>query len=608
MQAAAAWLVSTLSMGPLEWWGTAKVEAWPLPLRYKAILRNPASHLTAMSLADLVMGLDWPANLFYEVEATHGDKHLQFGEVVSQSLRELFYLTYPTIALKERFLSEEDAKLRYGYYPDSIRRGVEQILGTLRKTLSKMTDAIAQITGGEQNFLLMRISPLSIPLVAATCSTSTRNLSEVEQRVFAYFINHGLHRVATDVHGAAELLTFFLGMREEQGANADKMPVQHPMYTYFEMAHYFLTRYCNILGPRVHMEKYTTLSHRVLRVPGVSWAMVMHAEWQKFDQMASALVPECTTIEALEATLNQVLPSHPPESSEPSRAAPVAAAQKSAQATYPASGPSSPTNDLEKDLLGNALSGYTKGIDNKLLAGNVYTVPVDSYIKPNSEDLGIRVCLGSDQGKPLYVYTSPSMFASLPLSEQSRMFGGEYYKKTGQMLAQQWSLQEILKKCEELNSTGMNINTGCGQFECYLSAKDAKALLQSAPAAPLNVQLAATASVPTAGSAGASPSAVRAKLHMFATEQGGRHTPVVSARPYRPQLIPEGTNDKLNAEITGNFAPISPGTSAMVSVRLGDGRPVKQGDKFIVWEEETDPLLTKFGVTGLGAVGELEVA
>jgi hypothetical protein len=46
----------------------------------------------------------------------------------------------------------------------------------------------------------------------------------------------------------------------------------------------------------------------------------------------------------------------------------------------------------------------------------------------------------------------------------------------------------------------------------------------------------------------------------------------------------------------------------MVSVRLGDGRPVKQGDKFIVWEEETDPLLTKFGVTGLGAVGELEVA
>jgi hypothetical protein len=262
--------------------------------------------------------------------------------------------------------------------------------------------------------------------MAASYSVSPRNLSEAEQRAFAYFTNHGLQKIASNITAAEELLAFFLRMRDEQGANADNAPVQHPIYVQLELAHYFLTRYCNILGPRVDQKKYPPLPHRALRVPGMSWAMVMHQAWEKFDQLPSALAPECETIEAAAATLN--------------------------------------------------------------------------------------------------------------------------------------------------------------------------------------VQHAEAASPPATALGGPSPSAVRANLHMFATDQGGRHTPVFPSGPYRPQLIPKGTNEKLNAEITGNFAPISPGTSAMVGVRLEDGRALNRGDRFVVWEEETDPDLIKFGAKGLGAVGELEVA
>jgi hypothetical protein len=136
-----------------------------------------------------------------------------------------------------------------------------------------------------------------------------------------------------------------------------------------------------------------------------------------------------------------------------------------------------PTNELERDVLDNAVSGLKKGIDNKLLADNVYTVPVDGYLKPN-EELGVKVVFsqGENQERALFVYSSLAMFHRLPFSKQVEHFGGEYYKKTGQILTVQWSLKEILKKSEDIKITGLNVNTGCGEFEFYLSIKDATAL------------------------------------------------------------------------------------------------------------------------------------
>lgn len=138
-----------------------------------------------------------------------------------------------------------------------------------------------------------------------------------------------------------------------------------------------------------------------------------------------------------------------------------------------------PTNELEKDVLDNAVSALEKGIDNTRLADNVYTVPVDANIKPNSEDLGIRVVFsqGENEERALFVYSSLAMFKRLPFSKQVELFAGEYYKKTGQILTVQWSLKEILKQSEDFTITGLNVNTGCGKFEFSLSTQDAKALL-----------------------------------------------------------------------------------------------------------------------------------
>jgi tetratricopeptide (TPR) repeat protein len=136
-----------------------------------------------------------------------------------------------------------------------------------------------------------------------------------------------------------------------------------------------------------------------------------------------------------------------------------------------------PTNDLEIDILENVASGL--GVDNKLLANHIYTVPVDAYIKPNTEELGMRVALsqGDTKERALYVYTSGSMFNNVLFSERLKMFGGEYYKTTGQFLLAKWPLKEIVAKCEELGGGGINVNTGCERFAFYLSVEQARGLL-----------------------------------------------------------------------------------------------------------------------------------
>jgi len=166
----------------------------------------------------------------------------------------------------------------------------------------------------------------------------------------------------------------------------------------------------------------------------------------------------------------------PEDHLEPPTAAPVVSGGGE-QST----GAVNPTNDLEKDVLDNTLSGFKKGIDNKLLADYVYTVPVDAYIRSNAEEPTIRILFsqGENRERSLYVYSSDAMFHTLPFSKQVQQFGEEYYRRTGKILTVRWPLKQILNKCEETDITGLNVNTGCGKFEFYLSIQDAKALLTS---------------------------------------------------------------------------------------------------------------------------------
>jgi len=299
-QAAAMWLSWMLHLDTNAF-GTDAVKGWPLPNRYRELLAYPSSFvfLTQSLVFGVYLGLFWGGGAFRSVEAAFENNLAAFSDVVCQSLRELFYLTYPTVGLKERFLSEETFKLNHGYYPDSIRQPVAQLLGKLRAVSQKLAQEIAKIPGGERNYLLVNISPLSIPMIAASLSLQCRDLTEAEQHAFDIFASQGLDTA----FGGDELLTFLVNMRNEQDANAANVPVQNPIYIQFETAHYYLTRYCNALGPRIPGRQYRELPHRALRVPGMSWNAMMQA-WAKSDpELASALFPQCKTIEMISADL-----------------------------------------------------------------------------------------------------------------------------------------------------------------------------------------------------------------------------------------------------------------------------------------------------------------
>jgi hypothetical protein len=302
IQAAAMWLCLNLNLFNLEAFGTAEVETWPMPSRYKAFFRvQPAWAGLMNSLVCVELGLFWDEASFFQVEAAFGDNP-DFGNVVCQSLRELFYVTYPTLALKERFLAEEQLKLSRGYYPDSIKPSVSHLLDILKTAHQALAQDMAKLPGGERNFLLVWISPLSIPPMASAFSLPHRVFSDAEQRALAIFETLGLEQ-QFDAAPSRELLAFLLDMRGEQDANASGVPVTHPGYICFEQAHFHLTHCCNTLGPRV-ISEYSALPYRTLRLPGFGWLKMMEA-YGKFPEFDGAWLQRYKTIEMLSAEINK---------------------------------------------------------------------------------------------------------------------------------------------------------------------------------------------------------------------------------------------------------------------------------------------------------------
>jgi hypothetical protein len=295
IQAATMWL-SMIEHGH-ENEAFEKAESSRLPHRYKDLLLLKNSRLVlAGSRLELSMGLSWDDLTFWAIELRFGTNTSGFAEVVCQSLRELFYLTYPTLALKQRFLKEEEFKLERGYYPDSIRPPLSQLLARLRTDYSKLEEDISKIPGGERNFLLNWISPLSNPMIAGLCSVTTRSFTDVEERVFGHLQNSGLEFFPPI---SQEEYPFLLALRNEQGANAANFAIEHPMYGMFEFAHYYLTRCCNTLGRHMWEKQYQELQPRALRVPGMNITQLVLGAVKSYPEAANALVPGCMTIDMI---------------------------------------------------------------------------------------------------------------------------------------------------------------------------------------------------------------------------------------------------------------------------------------------------------------------
>ncbi len=279
-----------------------------------------------------LLGIFWGPSEFCAVEQAFAQEPARFAGVVCQSLRELFYLTYPTVALKKRFLSEEDYKLAHGYYPSAVSGEVKQMLGRLRLACEKMEKEVSPAT--ERDVWLFLILPLTkaewADVAAQTAARAgmagnpypRRSLTASEEKAMEWFFDHGLENAGPE---SEELLTVLLAMRDEQDTlasnwarwlkgEANKMMGQIdvttaswflPFYTLFEQAHYILTRYCNALGPRVRPREHQLLQHRTPVIPGVTWEK-WKQEWLKTDkEWASALFPECNNIE----TVNRLMMS-----------------------------------------------------------------------------------------------------------------------------------------------------------------------------------------------------------------------------------------------------------------------------------------------------------
>lgn len=307
-QAAAFWLYIILSGWPPDAFETDKIDDCLLPQKYKDLLRIPgAALILAESYVFLATLPFWPAEAFFAVEKVCGKDSVEFANVVCHSLRELCYLTFPTVALRKGFLSEEDWKLNNGYYPDSIKQQVSQVLSSLHAMNQKLEQHLSSSPGAEENSLFMQISPLSMAL-AGVLGLKLRTFTAGEQKAFDVFRSLGLDGAAMLVAGS-ELQSFFEELLQEQDTNAKNISVeQNPAaHALFEIAYFFLWRYCNIIGWRRSQTPGIPL--RPPLMPGVSWEALIARIAAVYDtdgkilwtdqEYARALLGQSKTIEML---------------------------------------------------------------------------------------------------------------------------------------------------------------------------------------------------------------------------------------------------------------------------------------------------------------------
>ncbi len=272
----------------------------------------------------VALGMFWQPGEFCTVEQVFAQEPARFAEVVCQSLRELFYLTYPTVALKKRFLAEEDCKVKNGYYQGAVADEVRRLLVRLGIACERLENELKP--GMARDAVLFFIAPLANPELIELSAQGAdragmdnpyalRTLTATEESSIAWLVANGLEPAGAP---ADQLLTVLMAMRDEQESLAEKYlawlreeanmrmgridatraSIFMPVYMVIETAVFVLTRYCNILGPRVRAG-YRQLAYRAWQLPGASWEK-LKAEWAKNDKdYANAMIPECGNVEAI---------------------------------------------------------------------------------------------------------------------------------------------------------------------------------------------------------------------------------------------------------------------------------------------------------------------
>jgi hypothetical protein len=285
------------------------------------------------------------------LEESFKGKPKELQEVYLQTMRERFYLEETTVALKKRFLAEEQIRLDHDYYAPELVPALQQLQKKLLINAEKEESDYSSSPGLERDKLLGEdLAPLAsmqaIDKVMAMVGHmglygfpyKYEPLTPTQEKAMELLLKEGLR----GMH-APDILSFLEGLRmdAEEHANtwwtwAQSDPCLKGVYgkisdtqawalrelvILFEWNHVYLTRLCNILSRRVRGPEHQELPFRAANLINKDMPDLFQ---KKNPESGLAIFPQYKTVGVL--AYEQALAKKnttPPLAGQPSQQAPT---------------------------------------------------------------------------------------------------------------------------------------------------------------------------------------------------------------------------------------------------------------------------------------------
>lgn len=299
-------------------WGVthSAVQESDLPPRFKELrdesggFSNLVKNIQQLSLP-LQNAMSWFVEPLtpIQMEFAFKGKLQELQEVYLQTMRENFYLEQTTVALKKRFLNEEQVRLDHGYYAPELVPALTQLKQKLFVNAEKLERDFSSNPDADRNNVLNAVAPLaSTELMDKTMAIVAHMglwqfpfkyepLTHSQQQALDLLLKEGLR----SPH-APDLLAFLEGLYSDavrtgnawlSWAQSDpNAGALQNLAILLDISYHYLTHVCNILGRRVRGAQHQELP--------LSLNTVMQDAFSKSDpDMALAWFPQYNTVGAL---------------------------------------------------------------------------------------------------------------------------------------------------------------------------------------------------------------------------------------------------------------------------------------------------------------------
>jgi len=312
-----------------------------LPPRFKELLdesgglSNLVKNMQQLSLP-LQNAMSWFIEPLTPIQMESGftGKPQELREVYLQTMRENFYLEQTTVALKKRFLNEEQVRLDHGYYAPELVSALTQLKQKLFVNTEKLERDFSSNPDADRNNVLNAVAPLaSTELMDKTMAIVAHMglwqfpfkyepLTHSQEQALDLLLKEGLR----SPH-APDLLAFLEGLYSDavrtgnawlSWARSDpNAGALQNVAILLDISYHYLTHVCNILGRRVRGAQHQELP--------LSLNKVMQDAFSKSDpDMALAWFPQYKTVGAFgyeQALAQKNAPQPQANGSAPQRAA-----------------------------------------------------------------------------------------------------------------------------------------------------------------------------------------------------------------------------------------------------------------------------------------------